>query len=56
MEGWESPQPPPVCSIHLDDGMAAKLRQNALHTPAYCAEETEFLFKGNPGIFKEESQ
>ncbi len=31
----ESPQPPPVCSIHLDDAMAAILRQNAHHTPAY---------------------
>ncbi len=31
----ESPQPPPVCSIHLDDSTAAILRQNAHHTPAY---------------------
>ncbi len=30
-----SPQPPPVCSIHLDDATAAILRQNAHHTPAY---------------------
>ncbi len=30
-----SPRPPPVCSIHLDDATAAKLRQNAHHTPAY---------------------
>jgi len=32
MEGGESPQPPPMCSIHLDDVMAAILRQNAHHT------------------------
>ncbi len=31
----ESPQPPPVCSIHLDDATAAIVRQNAHHTPAY---------------------
>ncbi len=31
----ESPQPPPACSIYLDDAMAAILRQNAHHTPAY---------------------
>ncbi len=31
----ESPQPPPMCSIHLDDATAAILRQNAHHTPAY---------------------
>ncbi len=30
-----SPQPPPVCSIHLDDAMEAILHQNAHHTPAY---------------------
>ncbi len=30
----ESPQPPPVCSIHLDDAMAAILNQNSHHTPA----------------------
>ncbi len=33
--GGESPHPPPVCSIHLDDATAAILRQNAQHTPAY---------------------
>ncbi len=27
----ESPHPPPVCSIHLDDATAAILRQNAHH-------------------------
>jgi len=32
----ESPQPPPVCSIHLDDATAAILRQNAHHTPILC--------------------
>ncbi len=31
----ESPQPPSMCSIHLDDATAAILRQNAHHTPAY---------------------
>ncbi len=31
----ESPHPPPVCSIHLDDATAAIVRQNAHHTPAY---------------------
>ncbi len=31
----ESPQPPPMCSIHLDDATAAILLQNAHHTPAY---------------------
>ncbi len=30
-----SPQPPPMCSIHLDDVTAAILRQNAHQTPAY---------------------
>ncbi len=37
-----SPQPPPVCSIHLDDATAAILRQNAHHTPATGGEETEW--------------
>ncbi len=31
----ESPQPPSMCSIHLDDATAAILHQNAQHTPAY---------------------
>ncbi len=31
----ESPQPPPMCSIHPDDATAAILHQNAHHTPAY---------------------
>jgi len=31
----ESPQPPPMYSIHLDDVTAAILCQNAYHTPAY---------------------
>ncbi len=31
----ESPQPPPMCSIHPYDATAAILRQNAHHTPAY---------------------
>ncbi len=33
--GGGSPQPPLMCSIHLDDATAAILRQNAHHTPAY---------------------
>ncbi len=33
--GGGSPQPPPVCSIHPNDAMAAILHQNAHHTPAY---------------------
>ncbi len=32
----DSPQPPPMCSIQLDDATAAILCQNAHHTPAYC--------------------
>ncbi len=34
--GGGSPQPPPVCSIHLDDATAAtgQRRQCAHHTPA----------------------
>ncbi len=32
--GGGVPQPPPVCSIHLDKTMAAILRQDAHHTPA----------------------
>ncbi len=35
IEGGGSPQPPPMCSFHLDDAMAAISRQNAHHTPAY---------------------
>ncbi len=31
----ESPQPPPVCSVHLDDATAAIVCQNAHYTPAY---------------------
>ncbi len=34
IEGGESPQTPPVCSIHLEDATAAILHQNAHHTPA----------------------
>ncbi len=33
--GGVSPQPPPVCSIHLDDATAVIFRQNAHHTPVY---------------------
>ncbi len=41
-KGWgESPHPPSVCSIHLDDATAAILRQNAHHTTATGGEETE---------------
>ncbi len=37
-----SPQPPPVCSIHLDDAMAAagQRRQCAHRTPATSGEES----------------
>jgi len=35
VDGGESPQPPPMCSIHLDDTTTAILRQNSLHTPAW---------------------
>ncbi len=31
----ESPHPPPMCSIHLDDATAAIVHQNAHYTPAY---------------------
>ncbi len=39
--GGVSPQPPPVCSIHLDDATAAtgQRRQCAHHTPATGGEE-----------------
>ncbi len=33
--GGESPHPPLMCSIHLDDATVAILCQNAHHTPAY---------------------
>ncbi len=41
--GGVSPQPPPVCSIHLDDAAAAigQRRQCAHHTPATGGEERE---------------
>ncbi len=41
--GGISPQPPPVCSIHLDDVTAAtgQRRQCAHHTPATGGEERE---------------
>ncbi len=42
--GWGgSPQPPPMCSIHLDDATAAtgQRRQCAPHTPATGGEERE---------------
>ncbi len=39
-ERGESPQPPPVYSIHLDDATAAILRQNTHHTPDTGGEET----------------
>ncbi len=41
--GGVSPQPPPVCSIHLDDTTAAtgQRRQCAHHTPATGGEERE---------------
>jgi len=41
--GGVSPQPPPVCSIHLDDTTAAtgQRRQCAHHTPATGGEERD---------------
>ncbi len=41
--GGVSPQPPLVCSIHLDDATAAtgQRRQYAHHTPATGGEERE---------------
>ncbi len=40
--GGVSPQPPPVCSIHLDDVTAATAQpQCAHHTPATGGEERE---------------
>ncbi len=39
----EPPQPPPMCSIHLDDATAAILRQNAHHTPAYWCREDRVM-------------
>ncbi len=38
-----SPQPPPVCSIHLDDATAATVQrhQRTNHTPATGGEERE---------------
>ncbi len=41
--GGVSPQPPPVCSIHLDDATAAtgQRRQCAHHTPDTDGEERE---------------
>ncbi len=43
--GGVSPQPPPVCSIRLDDSTAAtgQWRQCAHHTPATGGEERESL-------------
>ncbi len=43
MGGGVSPQPPQVCSIHLDDAMAAtgQWRQCIHHTPATGGEERE---------------
>ncbi len=41
--GGFSPQPPPVCSIHLDDAAVAtgQRRECAHHTPATGGEERE---------------
>ncbi len=43
--GGVSPQPPPVCSIHLDDATAAtgQRHQCAHHTPATGGEERESI-------------
>ncbi len=35
IEVGKSSQPPPMCSIHLEDATAAIVRQNAHHTPPY---------------------
>ncbi len=42
-----SPQPPPVCNIHLDDATAAtgQRRQCAHHTPATGGEESHRVNK-----------
>ncbi len=44
--GGVSPQPPPVCSIHLDDAMAATGQrcQCARHTPATDGEESNLSY------------
>ncbi len=51
--GGVSPQPPPVCSIHLDDATAAtgQQRQYAHHTPATGGEERESLSQSSNVIF-----
>ncbi len=36
-----SPQPPPVCRIHLDDATAALVCQNAHHRPAYWRRQSD---------------
>ncbi len=36
-----SPQPPPVCSIHLDDATAATGQRRQHHTPDTGGEERE---------------
>ncbi len=47
------PQPPPVCSIHLDDATAAtgQRHQCAHHTPATGGEERESHRANGQGIF-----
>ncbi len=47
--GGVSPQPPPVCSIHLDDATAATVqrRQCAHHTPATGGEERRESHRAN---------
>ncbi len=47
--GGVSPQPPPVCSIHLDDATAATGQRSlcAHHTPATGGEERESWVDGD---------
>ncbi len=44
-----SPQPPPVCSIHLDDATAAILRQT--HTTHQLTDGEETVMKSNQQIW-----
>ncbi len=52
--GGVSPQPPPVCSIHLDDATAAtgQRRQCAHHTPATGGEERVIELIKRMGIIR----
>ncbi len=39
--GGVSPQPPPMCSVHLDDAMAATAQRLRHHKPATGGDERE---------------